>query len=63
VKEYLAALIQNGLVGPPQAASGFSDGMKPVTALEVGGVVRFRATSHLREQDFDQKEAGWTVNY
>ena len=63
VKEYLVALIQNGLVGPPQEASGFSDGMKPVTALEEGGAVHFRATSHLRKQDFDKKEAGWTVNY
>lgn len=63
VLRYLDALIQNGLVGPPQEASGFSDGMQPVTALEADGVVRFRATSHLREQDFDRKEAGWTVNY
>jgi hypothetical protein len=63
VKEYLAALIENGLVGPPQAESGFSDGLKPVTALEDDGVVRFQTTPHLRKQDFDAKEEGWTVNY
>ena len=63
VKKYLSELIKNGLVGPPQAASGFNDEMKPVTALEGGGVVRFQTTPHLRKQDFDAKEAGWTVNY
>jgi hypothetical protein len=63
VKEYLAEMIRNGLVGPPQPESGFSDGMKPVTALEEGGGVCFQTTPHLRKQDFDAKEEGWTVNY
>ncbi len=63
VKEYLAEMIQNGLVGPPQEASGFSDGIVPVTALEEGENVRFQTTPHLRMQDLDAKEEGWTVNY
>ena len=61
--KYLAAMIRRGLVGEPQPENRFGEGLKPVMAMEEAGVVRFETTPHLRKSDFDQQEAGWTVNY
>ena len=61
--EYIAAATRRGLVGEPQPANPFMDGLKPVVAIEAGGVVRFEMTPHLRKSDFDTEGEGWTVNY
>jgi hypothetical protein len=61
--EYLSAIVRRGLVGTSMTDSPYSDGMRPVTAIEEAGMVRFETTPHLREGDFDKKEAGWTTNY
>jgi hypothetical protein len=60
---YLAALIRQGLVGLLQSESRFSDGLRPVVAIEEGGAVRFEVTPHLRKSDFDAKEGEWTVSF
>ncbi len=60
---YLSAVIRNGLVGPTQAESRFSEASRPVTAFEQAGVVRFEVTPHLRAGEYDKEEDGWTVNY
>jgi hypothetical protein len=60
---YLAANIQNGLVGAAQPESSFSEGSRPVTAREQGDTVRFEIVPHLRTSNFDEEEDGWTVNY
>ncbi|HLE15233.1 MAG TPA: hypothetical protein VI776_10830, partial [Anaerolineales bacterium] len=61
--EYIAAATRRGLVGEPQPANPFMDGLKPVVAIEDGGAVRFEITPHLRKSDFDTDGEGWTVNY
>jgi hypothetical protein len=63
LKKYLAAMIRRGLVGTPQPENRFSEGLKPVVAMEEGEVVRFETTPHLRKSDFDAEEEGWTINY
>ena len=61
--DYIAAATRRGLVGEPQPANPFMDGLKPVVAIEAGGVVRFEMTPHLRKSDLDTEGEGWTVNY
>ena len=63
LRKYLAAMIRRGLVGAPSPENRFAEGLKPVVAIEDGGIVRFETTPHLRKSDFDEQEAGWTVNY
>lgn len=63
IQTYLSALIQRGLVGEPQPETRFSDGVRPVVALETGATVRFETTPHFRERDFEEEEEGWTVDY
>jgi hypothetical protein len=60
---YLTASIKRGLVGKALPESRFSDVLKPITALDEGGVVRFEMTPHLRMSNFDEREDGWLVNY
>jgi hypothetical protein len=60
---YYASLIQQGLVGAPQAENSLQDILKPVTAIEERGLVRFETTPHLRWSDFESKEAGWAIDY
>lgn len=61
--DYFAAVTRRGLVGEPQPANPFMDGLKPVVAIEDSGVVRFEITPHLRKNDFDTEGEGWTVSY
>jgi hypothetical protein len=61
--DYFAAVTRRGLVGEPQPANPFMDGLKPVVAIEDSGVVRFEITPHLRKSDFDTEGEGWTVSY
>lgn len=63
LKEYLAALIRRGLVGKLESENRFSEGQKPITAFDEGGVVHFETTPHLRKSDFDVLEEGWTISY
>jgi hypothetical protein len=60
---YLTGSIKRGLVGKALPESRFSDVLKPITALDEGGVVRFEMTPHLRTSNFDEREDGWLVNY
>lgn len=61
--KYLSAMIRRGLVGAPQPENRFAEGLKPVVAIDEGGVVSFETTPHLRKSDFDAEEEGWTVNF
>ena len=61
--KYLAAMIRRGLVGEPQPENRFNEGLSPVVAIEAEEVLRFETTPHLRKNDFDKEEEGWTVSY
>ena len=62
VQTYLSNIMQRGMVGTPQPGNRFTDGIKPVVALEDGGAVRFELAPHLRNDDFEVED-GWPVNY
>lgn len=60
---YISALIQRGLVGPPQPSAHLRDGEPAVLALESAAEVCFETTFNLRHTDFEEKEEGWSISY
>ncbi|HSN78522.1 MAG TPA: hypothetical protein VL334_25920, partial [Anaerolineae bacterium] len=61
--QFTARVAKRGLVGESQPAKPVMEVMKPVTAIEEGGVLRLEIAPHLRTSDLDREVEGWTVNY
>ena len=61
--QYTASVASRGLVGESQPGRPLMEAMKPVTAIEEGGVLRLEIAPHLRTSDFDTEVEGWTISY
>jgi hypothetical protein len=61
--QFTAGVARRGLVGESQAGTPLTEGMKPITAVEEGGILHLEISPHLRSSDLDREVEGWTVNY
>jgi len=58
---YTASAIKRGLVGDAQGGKPLTAGMKPIAAVEDGGVLRLQVAPHLHDSNFDTEVAGWPI--
>jgi hypothetical protein len=61
--QFTARVARRGLVGESQPTKPVMEVIKPITAIEEGGVLRLEIAPHLRTSDLDREVEGWTVNY